>query len=194
MRTINFALTMLLVLALPPGASAQEGAPAGERRAPTEAERAEMRERIHTRYLDMVAERLELDATQRTRVAAVLDRNAERRREIAEQGRRLRQEAADLLRDDSPDAAQANRILEQLTRLREQELELWRAEQEALAGVLSPTQRLELMAIQARFNERVRDVRQRAPHAPGAGRRPGGMPRSDRERPAPRAPSPAPAP
>ncbi|HEX6588002.1 MAG TPA: hypothetical protein VF039_03185, partial [Longimicrobiales bacterium] len=81
------------------------------------------------------------------------------------------------------------RILDQLTRLREQELQLWRAEQDALAGVLSPTQRLELMAIQARFNERVRDVRGRAPHGP-RGERPMRGPRPDRERPAaPPAPS-----
>lgn len=189
--TTSFALTALFALVLPSSAAAQVGTPAPQagRRAPTEAERAEMRERIHTRFLDMVSERLELNATQRTRVAAVLDQNADRRREIAEQGRTLRQEAADLLRSDAPDDARAERILDQLTRLREQELQLWRAEQEALAGVLTPTQRLELMAIQARFNERVRDVRQAAPHARGEGRRPGGAPRTERQRPA-RAPAP----
>jgi Spy/CpxP family protein refolding chaperone len=187
--TRNFALTALLALALPLGAAAQEGTPTRERRAPNEAQRAEMRERIQTRFLDLVTERLELDATQRTRVAAVLDQNSDRRREIAEDGHRLRQEAADLLRSDAPDAARAERILGELTRLREQELQLWRAEQDALAGVLSPTQRLELMAIQARFNERVRDVRHRAPRAPRQGRPADGAPRRDRERAAPQAPS-----
>ncbi|HEX6589302.1 MAG TPA: hypothetical protein VF039_09780, partial [Longimicrobiales bacterium] len=112
MRKTNFALSALLALALPLGAAAQDTPQTPrERRAPTEAERAEMRERIQTRYLDMVTERLELNTTQRTQVAAVLDRNAERRREIAEQGRTLRQQAAELLRDDSPDAGQAERIL-----------------------------------------------------------------------------------
>lgn len=190
MKTMtNFALTTVLALALPLGAAAQEGTPTRERRAPTEAERAEMRERIQTRFLDLVTERLELDATQRARVAAVLDQNRERRREIAEEGHRLRREAAELLRSDAPDGARAERILGELTRLREQELQLWRAEQDALAGVLSPTQRLELMAIQARFNDRVREVRHRAPRAPVEGRRPDGAPRRDRDRVAPRAPT-----
>ena len=183
--TTNVALTALIALALPLGAAAQEGEPAGPRSAPSEEQRAEMRERIQTRFLDMVTERLELDATQRTRVAAVLDQNADRRREIAREGHRLRSEAAGLLRADSPDGARAQRILDQLTRLREQELQLWRAEQDALAGVLTPTQRLELMAIQARFNERVRDVRHRAPHAAGAGRSAPGMQRPEGGRPVP---------
>ena len=80
---------------------------------------------------------------------------------------RLRREAAELLRAETEDRARAEGILSELTRLRERELQLWRAEQEALAGVLNATQRLELMALQARMHQRVRDVRsERAPRPP----------------------------
>ena len=181
MNTRKFALAAALALALPIAASAQQGAPRPEARpARSEAQRAEMRERIEERFLDMAVERLELNATQRTQLASVLERNRDQRRAIADDGMRLRREAADVLDDDSPDRAQAERILNELTRLREREVQLWRAEQDALAGVLTPVQRLELMAMQARFHERVRDVRhERAPLAPrGDGRRPGRAPRA----------------
>lgn len=162
MKMNHIVLAAVLALALPVGVAAQEqGAPRAEgRRERSEAERAEMRDRIQQRFLDMAAERLELDATQRTRLASVLEQNREQRRQIAEEGMRLRREAADVLEADSPDRARAERILGELTRLRERELQLWRAEQDALAGVLEPTQRLQLMAMQARFNERVRGMRQ----------------------------------
>lgn len=183
MTNRRWLVTTLIALALPTGASAQVGEPRPERRtAPTAEQRAEMRDRIETRFLDMAAERLELDASQRTRLGGVLEQNSENRREIAEEGLRLRREAAELLRTDSPDGAAAERILGQLTRLRERELDLWRAEQQALAGVLSPVQRLELMAMRARLNERVRDVRdERAPRGPRG-------PRGERQEGAVRAP------
>ena len=177
MKTRNFALAATLALALPLGAAAQEGESPRERRRPSEEQRAEMRERIQDRFIDMAAERLELDASQRTRLASVLDQNAEQRRAIAEGGMRLRREAAELLDDDSPDRSDAERILNELTRLRERELELWRVEQDALADVLTPTQRLQLMAMQARFADRVRDMRhERGP----AGRGAPGAPRGER--------------
>jgi Spy/CpxP family protein refolding chaperone len=159
----RFAPALLLALALPTTTLAQEGEPT-PRRAPTPDQREHMRQRIHTRFLDMAAERLELDATQRTRLASVLEQHHETRREITEEGMRLRREAADLLGTDSPDRARAERILDELTRLRERELQLWRAEQDALADVLTPTQRLELMAMQARFGQRVRDIRSQHMH------------------------------
>lgn len=172
MTTRNLALAAMLALALPLAAAAQETEPPGERRTPpTEEERAEMRERIQQRFLDMAAERLELDAAQRTRLGSVLERNHEERREIAREGMRLRREAADLLENDAPDAGRAQTILNELTRLRERELELWRAEQDALAAVLSPPQRLQLMAMQARFYDRVRDMRHE--RGPGRGGRDG---------------------
>jgi len=173
MKLKKIALAAVMALALPIGVAAQEGTAPREsrRRVISEAERGEMRERIHQRFMDMAAERLELDANQRTRLAAVLEQNDEQRRAIAEEGMRLRREAADLLADDTPDRASAERILNELTRLRERELQLWRTEQDALADVLSPTQRLELMAIQARFNDRVRDMRrERGPGGHGAPR------------------------
>lgn len=157
MRKTIFALALVGALSVPAATMAQEGE---RRRTPrTEQERAEMHERIRTRFLDMTAERLELDAGQRTRLGTVLEQNREARRTIAEEGMRLRREAADVLRADSPDAARAERILSELTRLRERELQLWRTEQDALADVLTPAQRLELMAMQVRFNERVRNLR-----------------------------------
>ena len=182
----RWARAWVLALALPATALAQEDATPAPRRAPTPAQHEEMRERVRMRFLDMAAERLELDATQRTQLASVLEQHHETRREIAEEGMRLRHEAADLLGTESPDGARAEQILDDLARLRERELDLWRAEQAALADLLTPTQRLELMAMQARFGERVRDIR--AQHAGrGFGRGPSGF----RDLPGP-APRPAP--
>ena len=173
MRLKNIALAAVMALALPLGVAAQEEtAPQqGRRRIVSEAEAGQMRERIHERFMDMAAERLELDANQRTRLATVLEQNGEQRRAIAQEGMRLRREAADVLAADSPDRARAESILAELTRLRERELQLWRTEQDALADVLTPTQRLELMAMQARFDNRVRHMRQeRGPGGHGGAR------------------------
>ncbi|HUF13807.1 MAG TPA: hypothetical protein VMN78_11950 [Longimicrobiales bacterium] len=179
MTTRRIVLTGLLALALPAGLAAQEGEQRRARgTASTAEQRAEMRERVETRFLDVAAERLELDATQKSRLAAVLRQNAEARRSVAEDGMRLRREAAELLRAESPDRARAESILNELTGLRERELQLWRAEQQSLADVLSATQRLELMALQARMHERVREMRSGAMGASGAPRR--GAPRGER--------------
>lgn len=160
MTTRRIALAAFLTLALPLSARAQEGDVRTPRHGPpTPAQRQEMRQRIEARFLEMAAERLELDASGRARLGAVMQHTAGERREIAEDGMRLRREAADLLRAGGGDAARAEHILDELTRLRERELALWRREQQDLAEVLTPVQRLELMAMRARFTERVRGLR-----------------------------------
>ena len=177
--TRRIAVAALLAFGLPLAAGAQEGGPPQPRRQgpPTAEQREEMQRRIEMRFLDMAAERLELDASQRARLDAVMRYAAGERRSIAEEGMRLRREAADLLRADTDDGARAEHILTELTRLRERELEMWRREQRELADVLTPVQRLELMAMRARFTERVRDVRGRGPDGAGPPRRRDGGPR-----------------
>lgn len=172
MTTRRIVLGALLAVALPLTAGAQTGDAQSPPRQgpPTPEQRAEMRQRIELRFLDMAAQRLELDANQRTRLGAVMQHAAGERRSIAEEGMRLRREAANLLRTGGSDDARAEHILTELTRLREREMELWRREQRDLAGVLSPVQQLELMAMRARFTERVRGVRGMGPHGEG-GRR-----------------------
>jgi Spy/CpxP family protein refolding chaperone len=177
MTTRRIALGVLLAVVLPLNAGAQTGDAQRPTRQgpPTPEQREAMRQRIEMRFLDMAAQRLELDANQRTRLGAVMQHTAGERRSIAEEGMRLRREAADLLRAGGSDGARAEHILTELTRLREREMDLWRREQRDLAGVLSPVQRLELMAMRARFSERVRGVRGMGPDGEGGrGHRDGG--------------------
>lgn len=177
MTTRRIGLAALLAVALPLSGAAQTGEAQSPTRQgpPTPEQREEMRQRIEMRFLDMAAQRLELDANQRTRLGAVMQHAAAERRSIAEEGMQLRREAADLLRAGGGDGARAEHILTELTRLRERELELWRREQQDLAGVLTPVQRLEWMAMRARFTERVRGVRGMGPHGEGGrGHRDGG--------------------
>ena len=171
-------LMLIAALALLPAPLlAQEGPP---RRPPAEAprmqgmtpeqrqamqqRRAAMRAQVHARFVEIAAERLGLGAAERTRLGQVLDRTMEKRQALAEEGRELRLRAARALAD-SAGAPAPQAILQELTRLRERELQLWRDEQRELSTFLTPRQRLELMAMRARFDERVMQLRS----GPGGG-------------------------
>lgn len=135
----------------------------GARGQATPQQRAQMRQRIEARFAQIVAERLSLDDAQQTRLRSVMAKGVERRRQLAQRGVALRREAAAALGDET-DAApagarSADAILRDLSALRREELKLWEDEQNELASFLSADQRLRLLELRARFDQRVMEMR-----------------------------------
>ncbi|HEY8469069.1 MAG TPA: hypothetical protein VIL18_05475 [Longimicrobiales bacterium] len=131
--------------------------------------RGQLEHQVLNRFLDRAAQELELDAGGRARLERVLRTSVEQRRAIAAEAARLRQELNRALRDPATPDREFERLLNELAELRAREARLWREEQDALAGVLTPRQRARFMLISARVNERIRALR-------GTGGEPAGPP------------------
>ena len=143
------------VVAWPAHVAAQQGPQS--RRGQVDRERLE--QRIRAQMGRMMRERLGLDEEQATRLAAVVQEFDERRRAlfVEEQATRRRVEA--LLDQSTDDQAQALELLERVSELRLQEAQLFREEQAALLGVLTPTQLLELQDLRQELGQRIRALR-----------------------------------
>ncbi|HEX7090279.1 MAG TPA: hypothetical protein VF192_09085 [Longimicrobiales bacterium] len=121
--------------------------------------RGQLERQILSRFLDRAARELELDAAGRARLEGVLRTSVEQRRAIAREAARLRQALNRALRDPATPDAEFERLLDELAELRAREIRLWREEQDALAGALTPRQRARFMVMSARLNERIRALR-----------------------------------
>ena len=126
---------------------------------PDEARREALRQQIERRFEEIAARQLGLNDGQRQALRETLAASTRERRQLAQRGVALRQEAARALQQQSG-ARDAGAILRDLERLREAELSLWRQEQNRLADILNDRQRLELMALRARFDRRIVELRQ----------------------------------
>ena len=136
-------------------------------------DREQLEQRIRAQMGRMMRDRLGLEEEQAEELAGVVQDFDGRRRELfsLEQATRRRVEA--LLRDGSDDPDEAAELMERMAELRLQEAELFRAEQEALLEVLTPTQVLGLQALRQELGQRIRALRG-GPGGDERGRRPGG--------------------
>ena len=142
-------VVMMLVLLLPAIASAQ--APERQRREQLEAQ-------IVQRFLNHASNELQLDAGSRTRLEQHLRSTAPRRRSLAQNTVQLRGQMLRAVRDDSTPDAEFTRLIAEMTRLRDQEEAMWKADQEALSRILTPRQHARFVVMWIRFNEQVRDM------------------------------------
>lgn len=160
----------LIALLLGAGLAAPAALPAQDRPAP--ARRAELEARVFDRFVAVAADRLDLTAEQQTRFVATLKDYAARRRELAGRGGTLRRQLLRALESDATSDVEFRQILGSLEQLRADEQRIWKAEQEALGGILSPRQQAQLVVLRARMIDRVDDIRSRQ----GPGGRPGRRP------------------
>ncbi len=166
------ALWLLLGLALASVVAAgpleaQRGRRGGEQ------DREQLERRIRAQMGRMMRERLGLTEQEATDLAAVVQSFDERRRDLlrAEQATRRRVEA--LLLEGGGDGAEALDLLNRMAELRAEEAGLFAEEQEALLGVLTPVQVLELHALREQIGRRIRALRG-GRRDQGPGRRRGG--------------------
>ena len=143
------ALALALVLAGPASGSAQGG----------ERDRRErLEEEVRGRFLDMATTRLELTASQKERLATVLEEGAAARRGLMRESMTLRRRLIQAAGDPATPADTFEDLLRRMDALAQREHGLQQREQERLAEFLTPRQRALYVMMRIRFNEQVRDV------------------------------------
>jgi hypothetical protein len=156
-------VVLLMVLLIPALASAQ---------APEKQRREQLEAQIVQRFLNHASNELQLDAGTRTRLEQHLRSTAPRRRNLAQNTVQLRGQMLRAVRDESTADAEFTRLIDEMTRLRNQEEDMWKADQEALSRILTPRQHARFVMMWIRFNEQVRDMAMGRGGPPGPGRRP----------------------
>ena len=143
------------------------------------ARREQLEAQIAQRFMNHAAMELQLDASARTRLEQHLRTTAPRRRALAQNTVQLRGQMLRAVRDENTPDGEFTRLINEMTRLRDQEEEMWKSDQESLSRILSPRQHARFVVMWIRFNEQVRDMAMgRGPGGP-----PGGPPRSGFDQP-----------
>jgi Spy/CpxP family protein refolding chaperone len=150
-------------LLAPVAASAQVPAAPGEQRQ----RREELETQIVQRFLNHVANELQLDANSRTRLEQHLRQTAARRRTLAQSSVELRGHMLRAVRDEATPDAEFTRLINEMTRLRTQEDDMWKSDQESLSRILTPRQHARFVVMWIRFNEQIRDAAMRRGAPPG---------------------------
>ena len=148
-------VTLVVLLASPRVLDAQ--APQGGRQG--RPDREQLEQRVRAQMGRMMQERLGLDDEQAATLAAVVQDFEGRRRELfgLEQATRRRVEA--LLLEGGDDEVEAQQLMDRMVELRQQDAELFAAEQEALLAVLTPVQVLRLQELRVDLGRRIRALR-----------------------------------
>ena len=129
-------------------------------------DRAALEAQVMERFLQTAAQRMGLEDAGRERLQQVLRRSAGERRTMHQASEALQTRLQEAVRTGAPDA-QVRSVLEELTALRRQELQLWEREQRELAEFLTPRQHAMYMVQWMRLQESIRGI---------MGRRQGGPP------------------
>ena len=132
------------------GAEAQQRPPRGP-------DRARMEAQLMQRFEALLETELELDEATSTELT-------ERRRELAQERRRLQREMGG---QELLDEERARELLDEMARLAREEADLLADEQASLLEILSPPQVVRLYSLRERLGRRIREL---------GGRRPGGGP------------------
>ena len=163
MLTAGLTLSLMNVIPL----EGQRGRRGG-RRPPPPAESQRLEQRVRVRMNQMVRERLDLTQEEWEAIKDHIQDFGQKRRELMQKERVLQRRVEAVALDENNE--ESSNILEELIALREQELELFREEQEELLGVLSPSQLLRFQNIREQLGEQIRRLRGgRQSFRPGGG-------------------------
>lgn len=158
MKQLIFVLVAILAPAI---VSAQAPRPG-----PQQQRREQLEAQIVQRFLDHAAVELKLDTNNRARLEQHLRQSAPRRRNLAQNTARLRGQMVRAVRDEQTPDAEFTRLIAEMTRLRDAEETMWKADQEALSRILTPRQHARFIVMWIRFNDQVRDMAMRRGGAP----------------------------
>ena len=174
MNRLIGVLVALLITVGSEGLTAQRRGSPDQR--PGEGRRAEMEQMIRGRFDAMVRQQLGLSDEQSQRLQDVLEGYREQRRGFMQDERSPRRQLMNLGAGDELTEEQATEALQQMLRLREEEVRLFREEQEALVGVISARQLLRFVVMRDQLNQRIQSIRAGGGRGmgPPGGRRPGG--------------------
>lgn len=136
-------------------------------------DRERLEQRFRTQMNRMLKEQLGLTDGEMTRLMETLHPFDERRRALGREERSIRRETDDFIVRGDADEATAEALLTRLGGLRVRESALFQEEQDALLGMLTPLQVLQLHSFREQMGERIRQLRGRGDDD-GRRRRPGG--------------------
>lgn len=139
------------------GAEAQQRPPRGP-------DRARMEAQLMQRFEALLETELELDEATSTELTERSRVFMPRRRELAQERRRLQREMGG---QELLDEERARELLDEMARLAREEADLLADEQASLLEILSPPQVVRLYSLRERLGRRIREL---------GGRRPGGGP------------------
>jgi Spy/CpxP family protein refolding chaperone len=132
-----------------------------------------MEQRIQSRFDLMVRDQLELSDEQGQQLGDIVEGFLQRRQELALRERQVRGTVLSLGTRSAEEGEfsdeEATDALQEMVRLREEETSLFREEQEALVGVLTPQQLVRFVVMRGQLAERIQRIR--------SGERPRGGPR-----------------
>lgn len=128
---------------------------------PQQGRREELESQIVQRFLDHASIELQLDANGRARLEQHLRQSAPRRRSLAQNTAQLRGQILRAVRDQQTPDAEFTRLINEMTRLRDQEETMWKSDQESLSRILTPRQHARFMVLWIRFNDQIRDMTMR---------------------------------
>ena len=138
--------------------------------------------RIQSRFDLLVRDQLELSDEEGQQLGDIVEGFRQRRQELALRERQVRGTVFRLGTESAEEGElsdeAATDALQEIVRLREEETSLFREEQEALVGVLTPQQLLRFVVMRGQLVERIQRIRsgERPPGGPN-GRLRGGRPR-----------------
>ena len=136
----------------------------------TAEERAQLERRFEERLAGIVQRELRTTPEQTQRLSAVSRRFEQQRRPLFQREMALRRELRRQLGTAAPDERRVEGAMRELLQLQRRRIDLIEAEQQALAGFLTPVQRARYLALQENLRHRVeqrgREGRARA-SAPG---------------------------
>lgn len=175
--SVLFTMVALTVIGAPalqaqqrfgPGPGTRGGPPVQEQDS-----RREVMARVQAEHERRMVEALGITRAQGDSLRALLYRYREARMQIMAERTQIRD---DLVRhsEASGSEGEAQRILDRMRALRVRELEMQRAEEEALLDILTPSQILQMQILRDRFSEQIRQLERN---------RTGGRPRNDGEQP-----------
>ena len=137
---------------------AQRGRPGGGRRGQGP-DRAELEQRIRERMAVMMKEQLGLTDEQSEALSQAVRSSDEERRTLARQEQALRRRAEALMLEGGDDDVEATELMARMLELRQQEVDLFRVEQERLLEILDPAQVLHYQLLREQLGDRIRRFR-----------------------------------
>jgi Spy/CpxP family protein refolding chaperone len=151
-------LCALCALLSPAALAAQRTGSDADRRAALQARRDSLENEVARKFMERLTTDLKLDSDQRARVENVMKRSGMRRSELTRRSTALRGRLHRALRSDTTTAAEFQQLLVDHEALRAAEHDLWRQDQEELAAVLTPRQRVQFIISWAHFQETMREI------------------------------------
>lgn len=155
MRILLLALPLLFLT--PVMADAQQPS-SDARRSHMAARRDSLEAEVLQKFMERLNRELKLDGEQRVQVERVLREGSTRRHELLRASADLRGRMFRALRSGGTGDAEFAKLLADSDALRQREHELWDQDQQALARILIPRQRVQFLLSWSHFQENMREI------------------------------------